>query len=469
MKQLHRKFYILFIFFFLISSCQVNETLVMLKDQISEEFMNKQEEKIITPKVKKETKIEKKNKSEKKIKDDKYEKKNLITENQKLQDEQLVLVQPRVQSKKIEKFKKKRKLSTIGLLVPVTGKRSYAGNYVINSLRLALIESEYNFNFQVLDTKSNLTGLSSAFNKGIKSGVEIFIGPIFSDSTQFLKTQKIDKNILVFSLSSDQDASSDEIIISGTNPIDEIKCIFENINIRNLKNIAVIQTKNKFLEKYLPTFKKFADNKRIDFFNINDEDDLENKIKSLSDYEERKKILKNKIDEIDFLDIDEQEKENLRRSLETKETFGSPPYDAIIISEMGTRAIEIVSLMAYYDLNAENSFIVGTTAWDTLDIRKENVFNGTYFVSNKNSESVNYDDKYFKMFSKRPNKINYISNDLFILLEKIFEYESEKNLEVISFDGTLGNTSLGDEMITREILFKKFINGSTQTESFCSL
>ena len=136
---------------------------------------------------------------------------------------------------------------------------------------------------------------------------------------------------------------------------------------------------------------------------------------------------------------------------------------------MGTRAIEIVSLMAYYDLNAENSFIIGTTAWDTLDIRKENVFNGTYFVSNKNSESVNYDEKYFKMFSKRPNKINYISNDLFILLEKLFEYGSEKNLEVISFNGTLGSTSLGDEMITREILFKKFINGSAQTESVCSI
>ena len=129
MKQLNRKFYILFIFFFLASSCQVNETLVMIKEQITEEFMNKQEGKIITPKGKKETKIEKKNKSEKKIKDDKYEKKNLITENQKLQEEQLVLVQPRVQSKKIEKFKKKRKLSTIGLLIPVTGSRSYAGNF----------------------------------------------------------------------------------------------------------------------------------------------------------------------------------------------------------------------------------------------------------------------------------------------------------------------------------------------------
>ena len=66
MKQLHRKFYILFIFFFLISGCQVNETLVMLKEQITEEFMNNQEGKIITPKAKKETKIEKKKKIRKK-------------------------------------------------------------------------------------------------------------------------------------------------------------------------------------------------------------------------------------------------------------------------------------------------------------------------------------------------------------------------------------------------------------------
>ena len=134
------------------------------------------------------------------------------------------------------------------------------------------------------------------------------------------------------------------------------------------------------------------------------------------------------------MDIDEQVKENLRRNLETKETFGSPPYDAIIISEMGTRAIEIVSLMAYYDLNAENSFIIGTTAWDTLDIRKENVFNGTYFVSNKNSESVNYDEKYFKMFSKRPNKINYIDR-LFMKKDCI----SKKQLNEISFKLDISN------------------------------
>ena len=475
MRQKHKNFYILLFSVFVISGCQVNETLYKIKETISVDFnkgtadKRKQDEKMDLKRKNEKISSKKSEETSKKISVEKAPKKVIKDTKIKKTEQELAFVQPRVKSKTIEKFRRKRELSKIGLLVPISGDRAYAGGYVIDSLRLGLAESNSYFNFQVLDTKGTKSGLMQAFFAGIENDIDIFIGPIFSDLTHYLKSLKINKDVLIFSLSSDQEAASNNIFISGTNPVDEIRCIFQNINSRDIKKVAIVQTKNKFSEKFSDVFRKFSADKIVDFFNIDTKDDLEEKIKSISNYDNRRRNLEQKIDEINAMEVDEEMKNNMRKNLETLETYGPPAYDAVIISEMGTRLVEIVSLMAYYDLNSENSFIVGMSGWDSLEDARENVFNGTYYVSNINNESKNYDTKYFNIFSKKPNKINYITHDLFIILEKLSLFEPPQGVSEISFEGTLGKTSVGKDSISREILFKKFKNGVSQIENICKL
>lgn len=462
-----------FIFFFL-AGCQLNEALVVLKESLPVDLRKKESNDKDSLSKKNEIKNEKKIVTKKKFENENKVSRNTETLSEKIEIEEskinenlFALVQPRIEEERLKNFQDKKDLKKIGLLIPVSGKRSFAGQYVINSLRLSLSESSLDFQFKVLDTKSTKLGLSEAFSTGIKNGIKVFVGPIFSDSTHYLKSLTIKKDIIIFSLSSDQEAFSDNIVITGTSLDEEFRCIFDKIDSQNLQKIAILQTENKFTEKYSKVIKKYSAKKDIDFFSIKNNEDLEQKIKMISRYESRRLALKEKIKEIDDMATDEETKKSIKKEFERLETFGPTPYEAIIVSAMGTKLVEIISLLAYFDINTDNSFIIGTTGWDSLGEKKENVFNESFYVSNKNKQSKIYDEKYESVFSDTPNKINYITHDLFIILENLAKSQPNLDLEKISFEGTLGKTFFTRTFISREILFKKFYNGKSIVQNTC--
>ena len=78
-----------------------------------------------------------------------------------------------------KKIEKKEIDNVVGLLLPLTGKKSAAGNLVINSLRYSMLLKPNQLNFKIFDTKGAPEGAIEATKQGIKNGVKTFIGPIF--------------------------------------------------------------------------------------------------------------------------------------------------------------------------------------------------------------------------------------------------------------------------------------------------
>ena len=90
-------------------------------------------------------------------------------------------------------------------------------------------------------------------------------------------------------------------------------------------------------------------------------------------------------------------KKRMLKKLERQLTIDSP-FDAIIVASEGNKLLEILSHLAFYDINAKNTFVYGTSLWeDTL--KTDPVFENTFFVTNlkKRSESFikNYQDVFF--------------------------------------------------------------------------
>ena len=74
-------------------------------------------------------------------------------------------------------------------------------------------------------------------------------------------------------------------------------------------------------------------------------------------------------------DLEEEFKKSEIKSLERMLTLGSP-FDSIIIASEGDRLLEILSHLAFYDINSENSNIYGTSLWEDTN-KKDNLFKGT--------------------------------------------------------------------------------------------
>ena len=108
-------------------------------------------------------------------------------------------------------------------MLPLTGEKRSAGTLVLNTFRYSLVKKPMDIVFKIYDTRGTADGAVTAAQKGVRDGVEIFIGPIFSYETRAIKENFSEKDLTTFfSLSPDLSNISKNIIVSGQNPEEQI-------------------------------------------------------------------------------------------------------------------------------------------------------------------------------------------------------------------------------------------------------
>ena len=180
--------------------------------------------------------------------------------------------------------------------MPLTGDKRSAGSLVLNTFRYSLAKKPMDIVFKIYDTKGTVEGAIEAALKGKKDNVEIFIGPIFSFETKALKQRfSNDDKIIFFSLSPDLTNVSNNIIVSGQNPEDQITCIVSDLKTRAVKDLLVIHHKDRYGEIIKQSVQKNLEtislvNFNLSFLEIDKNKDLNKEIKAISNFERRKKI-----------------------------------------------------------------------------------------------------------------------------------------------------------------------------------
>ena len=96
---------------------------------------------------------------------------------------------------------KKDKLR-IGAILPLSGKYSDIGVRVMNTIQLTIFELD-NLDIEIYpyDTKSSKEGAKNAYLNARKKNLNIFIGPITSESLEEIKNLKDFQNSFFFSFS----------------------------------------------------------------------------------------------------------------------------------------------------------------------------------------------------------------------------------------------------------------------------
>ncbi len=376
----------------------------------------------------------------------------------------LNLKKPELKEKKIEKD------NLVGLLLPLTGEKSAAGNLVINSLRYSMLLRPNQLNFKIFDTKGTPKGAVSAAEQGISNNVKTFIGPIFSDETREVKEHfENKKRLTFFSLSPDLNNVSENIIVSGQNPNDQISCITKHIAKNDNKDVLLIHhadkygyvIRNSFLN-YVNDFGMMGIN--IEFFEVDENTDLNDNIKKISRFNERKLQLENEIMKIkNNRDLEEEFKNSEIKSLERMLTLGSP-FDSIIIASEGDRLLEILSHLAFYDINSENSDIYGTSLWEDTN-KKDNLFKGTYYASSLKYKDDEFVQNFKNVFSKDPMSFNYHMHDLLDLVES-YKIMSEKDKTNLVFNGEFTKSKIKSGFLQREIYLKRIKKNKNTEEVF---
>ena len=369
---------------------------------------------------------------------------------------------------------KKKPSNLIGLLLPLTGDKRSAGNLVLNTFRYSLATNPKNIIFKIYDTKGTEKGVIDAARKGIKDGVDTFIGPIFSYETAVLKNEFINKkSVTFFSLSPDLSNVSNNIIVSGQNPEDQIACIVNNLSKKEINKVLLINHKDKYGEIINNSLQNsisqisYANTIKLSTLTVFPDQDLNKEIKSISNFESRKLLLKEQRIRISKdSTLTKKEKTLNLKKLERQLTLGVP-FDAIIIASEGDKLLEILSHLAFYDINANNTLIFGTSLWeDTAKIDK--VFENSYFVTNLKNKKSSFSKNYKDVFSKEPMSVNFYLFDLIELVNdyKAYEIYPDDKIHI----GEFTNSQLNSGSLKRETFIKKNKgNNVTENVSSCSL
>ncbi len=357
----------------------------------------------------------------------------------------------------------------IGMLLPLTGEKKAAGDLVMNSLRYSISNKQTNLIFKIYDTKGHPEGAVDAAKTGLNEGIKIFIGPIFSDETRALNKDLSREDALFFSLSPDFSNVSDNVVVSGENPIDQISCINRNLIKNDLSRVLIIYPNNKYGEVIRKGFSELNINMqqkiKIEYFELSNSMNLNDEIKVLSKFESRKLRLKEEIQKVkNNGNLDKSEKNFQVKNLEKQLTL-DVPFDAVVIASQGDKLLEVLSHLAFYDINSQNTFIYGTSLWEDTD-RYDKVFEGAFFVTSLKSETESFRKDFKNIFSKEPLSFNFYIYDL---IDFVSQYQRlEKASEI--FNGEFSNSKINSGLMRRETFIKKVLrNNKVINISSCSL
>ena len=85
------------------------------------------------------------------------------------------------------------------------------------------------------------------------------------------------------------------------------------------------------------------------------------------------------------------------KSLERKLTIDSP-FDSIIIASEGDKLLEILSHLAFYDINSENTNIYGTGLWE--DTEKKTTFLECFYASSLKEKKIDFIKDFRNVFQE---------------------------------------------------------------------
>ena len=199
---------------------------------------------------------------------------------------------------------------------------------------------------------------------------------------------------------------SENVIVSGQNPDDQIACITKHIVENKMAGkTLLIYHEDKYGEVIKNSFTKYINNYGItqfmslEFFEINKNINLNEEIRKLSRFEDRKLRLSSEIKKItNDSSLDSDYRKSQIKSLERKLTIDSP-FDSIIIASEGDKLLEILSHLAFYDINSENTNIYGTGLWEDTE-KKDNVFRGAFYASSLKEKKIDFIKDFKNVFQK---------------------------------------------------------------------
>ena len=321
----------------------------------------------------------------------------------------------------------KNEVLNIGLMLPLSGKHYRIGKSLLNSSQLALEKTNTkNIVFHIADTGNEDQIINNLYNI-LDKDIQLIIGPVFTDSVIKIRDIVKQERIPMITLSNNSKLEEKGIYVFNLTLEDEVEKLLRYSFDKKLRKFAVIAPKNeygkrikdqisKFESKNTPLYFKyvFYETQTPDFYKIS---------KTISNYEERKLNLENKIKILEYDKSEKAEKE--LKILRKIDTYGELDFNALLIfTESFDDLSNLSSILPYYDVDPKKVQYIGNSMWAKNLSLKEPGLENSYFTALDIKSRKQFEEVYLNIFRMKPHSLATLSYDLIGLLSRL---HSEKN------------------------------------------
>ncbi len=267
----------------------------------------------------------------------------------------------------------------VGLLVPLSGKYAALGNEIRRGVEMALFTiNNPKIELLFLDTKAG-EDASNAAMTGITSGVDIFIGPLFTDAVIEARAVMDDvvdgqKSPPMLLLSNNVDVAATDYWLMGYLPEQQLDGLLGHAISEGKRKFALIAQDTVFGQRLLSHA-----NRRLADFGLRAEAVQVLSDEDLADENNLKAAIR-----------------NFTRYVPPREgeIIGESPFDAVVFAGDPAFALRTAPVLAYYDVGPDRALYLGNALWDQTQLLVEPSLQGGLFTRRPSNLDLRFDSSW---------------------------------------------------------------------------
>ena len=242
----------------------------------------------------------------------------------------------------------------------------------------------------------------------VSDGASLILGPLFSNSVKAATEIANNTNVSMLSFSNNRGVSTKKVFTMGLWPGEEVKRVIKYAITKGHKKFALLAPKNQYGLIIKDEMEKSLNRAGLEIYNVAFFNPLETDfgpkswtgevVKALTAFNlrkdrlaEQKNLFMNKEDKI--------AKANLKR-LNNMQTYGVPPFDAILIPAGGERLRALAALLSYFDVDPKKTQLLGTSLWDSETANSEPMLIGGWYSAAPKEDRKLFIKDYKEMFGE---------------------------------------------------------------------
>ena len=315
-------------------------------------------------------------------------------------------VNPGIYEPVLEIPSKRAGVVRVGLLVPLSGKYAALGNEIRRSVEMALFTiNNPNIELLFLDTKAGENAANAAMT-GITSGVDIFIGPLFSDAViearavmdDFDGEHSLPPMLL---LSNNVDMAATDHWLMGYLPEQQLDGLLGHAISEGKRKFALIAQDTVFGQRLLSHA-----NQRLAEFGLKPEAFQILSDEDLADENNLKAAIRNFTRYVPPLE---------------GEMIGESPFDAVVFAGDPAFALRTAPVLAYYDVGPDRALYLGNALWNQTQLLVEPSLQGGLFARRPSDLDLRFDSSWDEIWSDPAGQLARVGFDAMALVAVLAE------------------------------------------------